>query len=121
MRVDKTTLVFLLGLASGALSGCDDGSQHGATGDWRVCVDDQGRRVEEIQCQNLDANPQHAHYVFIARGGGVPAIGGFAREGSIQPSRADAEVFSAPEGGVARGGFGGTGEGSIGGGGEGGE
>lgn len=113
MKIDRSALVFLLGLASGALSACDEGGQAGATGDWRVCVDDQNRRVSDVQCQNWSADQSHPHFVFIGRGYGVPAIGGFARGVSAQPSGAG--VFSAPEGGVARGGFGGTGEGATGG------
>ncbi len=123
MKIDRSALVFLLGLATGALSACDDGGQSGATGDWRVCVDDQNRRVGDAQCQNWRADQPHAHFAYIPGGFVVPPMGGVARGAASQPSAAGARVLAAPEGGVARGGFGGTGEGATGvhGGGAGGE
>ena len=123
MKIDRSALVFLLGLATGALSACDDGGQSGATGDWRVCVDDHNRRVGDALCQSSPSSSSGSHFVYIPGRGGVPAIGGVASDASLRPSSAATSVLPAPEGGVARGGFGGTGEGATGahGGGAGGE
>ncbi len=113
-KIDRGSLVLLLGLATGSLQACEEKHAGGASGDWRVCVDAQGRRLEDGECRSGQSGP-HGFTGYVPRRNGVPAVGGLVEDAAKTPSTA--EVFSdAPATGVARGGFGATGEGHAGGG-----
>lgn len=119
-HIERGALMLLIGLSAGMLSGCDNG----ATGDWRVCADGRGTRVPDAQCGSGGAYARggggsHGGWVYIRNADSAPAVGETIGQGVAKPV-AGVSYGSAPEGGIARGGFGGTGEGGGGGGGEGG-
>ena len=115
-HIERGALALLIGLSAGMLGGCDDGTR----GDWRVCADAQGRRLPDGRCGGGGgAGGTRGSWVYIRNGSSAPAVGETIGEGSGRAA-AGVRYGSAPEGGIARGGFGGTGEGGGEGGGHGG-
>jgi hypothetical protein len=118
-------LALVLGLSSSLLSGCEGG----ATGDWRVCVDDEGHRIPDVRCPTegrstggyVEGSGGASRWAYIDRSSSVPAVGDKVEESAPLPTHG-VSYGAAPEGGIARGGFGhGGGEGEGGGHGGGGE
>ncbi len=100
--IETSALVFVLGLSSSLLSGCDRAQNR----DWQVCVDAQGRRIADSNCGHSGG---YGGWAYINRGGSAPKIGENVRGASASPT-GGVSYGAVPEGGVARGGFGGTGE-----------
>lgn len=115
--IDLSRMTVLLGLSSAMLQGC--GPSEGATGDWSVCTDQQGRRVADSQCQSGSSYSGGSyggggHWMYINQGSRAPAIGETVSGASTTPGQGT-HYATAPAEGIARGGFGGTGEGHGGG------
>lgn len=111
--IDIKAMSALLGLSSAMLSGCNDASAEQRN--WAVCVDAQGKRIADAQCQQ-GAGSAGAHGSWAYYGGGqrVPPVGEQAQGASHAPVPVGSYT-TAPAEGVARGGFGATGEGHGGG------
>lgn len=96
MTRQKTFGLLLVPAVSAALLtlGC------GGSDPSRVCVDAQGRRVSDGECDdNRPGGHPFTHWYYISHGGSVPAMGGTAGSGS------GISGASNPAG-VSRGGFG---------------
>ena len=114
--IDMGGMTVLLGLSSAMLAGCgsrdDEAQVAGASGDWQVCTDAQGRRVEDDECRSNRNGYRggygggHAWFYVRRSAGSVPAIGESVIGGRSAPS---GPVAFAPSQGVSRGGFGATG------------
>ncbi|HEY4031610.1 MAG TPA: hypothetical protein VGM25_14795 [Caulobacteraceae bacterium] len=81
----------------------------------QICVGAADVRVDDANCGRSD--PRYHWYYYPSGGGGVAGIGSRAYGGTTS-RLGGATFFSAPAGGIARGGFGGIGGGGEGGGGE---
>jgi hypothetical protein len=109
-------LALVLGLSSSFLAGCEGG----ATGDWRVCVGPEGRRVPDARCPrdgvtgggySGGSGGGASRWAYIDKAGSVPAVGDKVEDSAGRPTHG-VTYGAAPEGGIARGGFGhGGGEG----------
>ena len=74
-----------------------------------VCTDQQGRRVEDRNCDTRTAYAGGTHYgwYYLGRGSYVPGIGGYARGGSYAaPAGSHFTRAGVSAASIARGGFG---------------
>lgn len=109
-KLNRSALTLTLSLAAGGLAGCGD------TGNWAVCANDWGRRVPDSDCRpGGGGGGAVGHWRYYNDVRNVPAVGENVGDALSEPA-SGSRYASAPEGGVARGGFGGTGEGRGGGG-----
>jgi hypothetical protein len=105
-------LTTVLAVSAAVLGGCDKDNGWGAAQQpTRVCVDAQGHRVPEDQCERPHGggvSPFLWYYLgSLNRNYGAPGYGGVVTGGSFRPAPGVAYGF-APSTGIARGGFGGT-------------
>ncbi len=98
-KLDGISLTAVLAAAA-ALGACGENESA-----WRVCVDDQGRRVVDDQCAAPAGHGAFAHWYYSR--GSAPALGGTVSGGSSQ-AEDGVSYASPPSEGITRGGFGGT-------------
>jgi hypothetical protein len=102
-KLDGISLTAVLAAASAALAACGDAGQDDA---WRVCVDNQGRRIVDQQCPATGTTSSGSHWYYMR--GAAPAIGGYVSGGSTSADDRVSYVSPPAEGGISRGGFGST-------------
>lgn len=106
--IDRSRLATLIGLSAGMVAGCSPSTD----GQWRVCTDQNGRRIADANCTTGSGSGAHGGgggWRYIDRSSSAPAVGEEVTGGSGTPIAGAA--YSAPAEGIARGGFGGSGEG----------
>ena len=104
-----------------ATTACSNSRDWQIDNDTRVCVNDNGDRVDEGNCnRNNGAGWSPYRWYYISRGGYVPYYGNTVSGGSYFPSTTSTGYASAPAepppGAVTRAGFGSHGGGGEGGG-----
>lgn len=109
--IDRNALIALVGISTTMLAGCGP-----SDGQWRVCTDQQGRRLPDADCASNGGGQGGGYgggggggWRYVARTSAAPAVGERVTEGSTMPL--EGAAYAAPKEGVARGGFGSIGEG----------
>jgi hypothetical protein len=103
-----------------ASAGCSSDKEWQINNDTKLCVDQNGNRVNEDKCNDTgDSGFWPYRWYYISRGGYVPYYNYPATGGSYTPAAPASSYLpapvAAPEGAVTRGGFGSIGEGHGGG------
>lgn len=104
-----TTAVSAALLAAGCGSRTDPNKGWSATENTAICTDQQGRRVDDRNCEpnRAYAGGHHYGWYFLGRGSYVPGIGGPARGGSFYaPAGSHFARAGAHAASISRGGFG---------------
>ena len=104
-----TTAVSAALLAAGCGPKFDAKNGWTAAENTAVCTDQQGRRVEDRNCDTRTAYAGGPHYgwYYLGRGSYVPGIGGWARGGSYAaPAGSHFTRAGVSAASIARGGFG---------------
>lgn len=104
-RIDYSRLRITAATSAALLATGCGGSTLVADQPTRLCVDNAGRRIDDMGCTRGGGTASGAHGYYVGRGQRVPEMGEVARGGSTRPMAGVA--YSTPgRGSVSRGGFG---------------
>jgi hypothetical protein len=115
LRITTAVSAALLAAGCGTKSNPNNGWT--AAENTAVCTDQQGKRVDDRNCDTRTAYAGGPHYgwYYLGRGGYVPGIGGYARGGSYAaPAGSHFTRAGVSAASIARGGFGSSAHSAVG-------